>query len=302
MAFGRNNWGQLGIDVSQLETCSDQPANVDRWGNAWSPTCATSPAEVTALGDDNAQVAAGCGYSLVLKTDGRVMAFGMNNYGQLGDGTTTYRFTPIEVTGLGSDNAQLVGHYHSLVLKKDGRVMAFGRNNQGQLGDGTTTEHHSPIEVVSLGSDNAQVVVGVAGFSLVLKSDGRVWGFGGNSHGELGTGTTTDHPSPVEVAALGDDNALLVAGGSTAFALKTDGRIFAFGENIYYQFGDGPNLDRPQFGKNHNGQAPLELTWLGRENAQIAALNSHALVLKSASWSSPCASVHCGEHGSCAAN
>eukprot|EP01050_Picozoa_sp_SAG11_P008655 SAG11_NODE_773_length_7236_cov_4.526412_1_plen_695_part_00 len=288
MAFGGNQWGQLGVDKSrQLH--------------------ATIPVEVTALGDDNAPVAAGSGYSLVLKTDGRVMAFGANGYGQLGDGTRVgdgCHFDPIEVTGLGSDNAQVVAsESHSLVLKVDGRVAGMGRNDHGQLGDSTTTDQHSPVEATALGNGNTQVTAGGAGFSLVLKSDGSVWGVGQNSHGELGDGSIIDRPSPIKVSALGDDNAQLAAGGSQAFVLKTDGRVFAFGENIYYQFGDGPNLDEPQrgTGTNHNGQPPLELTWLGSDNAQLAACSMHTLVLKVASWQSPCANVDCGD-GSCVAN
>ena len=74
--------------------------------------------EVGALGSDNAQLAAGYRYSLVLKEDGSVMAFGYNAYGGLGDGSTTDRHSPVEVAALGGDNAQLAaGASHSLVLK-----------------------------------------------------------------------------------------------------------------------------------------------------------------------------------------
>jgi alpha-tubulin suppressor-like RCC1 family protein len=74
--------------------------------------------QVTSLGSNNAEVAAGGSHSLVRKTDGTVWAFGYNNRGQLGDGTTCDRNTPVQVTSLGTNNAQLsAGRWHSLVLR-----------------------------------------------------------------------------------------------------------------------------------------------------------------------------------------
>ena len=122
--------------------------------------------------------------TVVLKVDGHVMSFGQNDGGQLGDGTTEARPDPIEVAVLGSDNAQVAAgggntYGHSVVLKVDGRVMSFGSNDRGQLGDGTTTDRNNPSQVTVLGIDNAQVVAGIS-YSLVLKVDGRVVGFGRN--------------------------------------------------------------------------------------------------------------------------
>ena len=77
--------------------------------------------EIASLGADNAMLAAGGSHSLVLKKDGRVMAFGCNGNGQLGDGSQTNRHSPVEIASLGADNAMLAaGGVHSLVLKKDG--------------------------------------------------------------------------------------------------------------------------------------------------------------------------------------
>eukprot|EP01043_Picozoa_sp_COSAG02_P035560 COSAG02_NODE_2555_length_8532_cov_7.259900_1_plen_103_part_10 len=80
MAFGYNGNGRLGDGTT-----------TDRH----------SPVEVTALGGENVAVSAGGGHSLVLTGDGRVMAFGYNGNGRLGDGTTTDRHSPVEVTALG---------------------------------------------------------------------------------------------------------------------------------------------------------------------------------------------------------
>ena len=97
LAFGRNEYGALGDG---------------------STTHRRSPVEIASLGGDNAQVAAGQCHSLILKTDGRVLAFGDNGSGQLGDGSTTHRRSPVEIASLGGDNAQVAaGGYHSLVLR-----------------------------------------------------------------------------------------------------------------------------------------------------------------------------------------
>ena len=85
-------------------------------------------------------------HTVVLKADGRVMAFGDNDSGQLGDGSTTKRANPVEVAALGRDNAQIAaGENHTVVLKADGCVMAFGYNSHGQLGDGSTTDRRNPV-------------------------------------------------------------------------------------------------------------------------------------------------------------
>ena len=97
LAFGSNNRGQLGDG---------------------STTQRHSPVEIASLGGDNAQVAAGASHSLILKADGRVLAFGSNKYGQLGDGSTTERHSPVEIASLGGDNAQVAaGGHHSLILQ-----------------------------------------------------------------------------------------------------------------------------------------------------------------------------------------
>eukprot|EP01043_Picozoa_sp_COSAG02_P065146 COSAG02_NODE_9742_length_2124_cov_8.047901_1_plen_574_part_10 len=102
---------------------------------------------------------AGCGLPVgAERRPGRVLAFGNNGNGQLGDGSTSHRHSPVEIASLGVDNVQVAaGVNHSLILKADGRVLAFGCNGSGQLGDGSTSARHSPVEIASLGVDNVQV-------------------------------------------------------------------------------------------------------------------------------------------------
>ena len=93
--------------------------------------------------NESQRLAAGLDFNLVIKNDGTLWAWGRNNYGQLGDGTTVDRHTPIKV-GSGF-KAVAAGWGHSLGLKKDGTLWAWGMNHAGQLGDGTTNNSNKPI-------------------------------------------------------------------------------------------------------------------------------------------------------------
>ena len=95
-------------------------------------------------------IAGGLYHTIALKSDGTVWAWGDNDYGQLGDGSTTDRLTPVPVSGLTDVTAIAGGWYHTIALKSDGTVWAWGENYAGQLGDGTTTERTTPVQVIGL--------------------------------------------------------------------------------------------------------------------------------------------------------
>ena len=147
-------------------------------------------------------VAAGYGHSLALTESGEVWAWGNNWYGQLGDGTTTDRYTPVLVEGLGDVVSIAAGYGHSLAFTESGEVWAWGDNGYGQLGDGTTTDRSIPVLVEGLGD----VVSIAAGYyhSLALTASGEAWSWGNNYYGQLGDGTTTDHYTPVQVVSTWD--------------------------------------------------------------------------------------------------
>jgi hypothetical protein len=144
-------------------------------------------------------VAAGGFHSLFVKLDGTLWAMGWNSAGQLGDGTTTDRSSPVQVaSGVSAVAAGgSVGGGHSLFIKADGRLWAMGSNSSGQLGDGSTTSRSSPIEVAS----GVSAVAAGNGHSLLVTTDGPLWAVGYNSDGQLGDGTTTDRNMPVQVAS-----------------------------------------------------------------------------------------------------
>ena len=93
-------------------------------------------------------VAAGRSHSIAIKDDGSVWTWGYNGYGQLGDGTWTNRYTPVQVSGLSNVVAIAAGSFHSLAVKDGGSAWTWGYNAYGQLGDGTTTDSYTPVQVL----------------------------------------------------------------------------------------------------------------------------------------------------------
>lgn len=174
----------------------------------------TTPIEVTGLSDVSA-VAAGGAHSLGLKSDGTVWSWGLNLSGQLGDGSTTERLTPVQVkdpTGVGylSGIVEIAaGGDHSLALKADGTVWAWGSNVSGQIGDnasGSLNNRPLPVQVKGpLGVGFLTEVRGIeAGqsHSVAVKTTGSAWAWGLGTDGRLGNGSTSQQNAPVQSGTL----------------------------------------------------------------------------------------------------
>lgn len=143
------------------------------------------------------EISAGGSHSHFLKNNGTVWATGFNTNGQLGDGTTVQRTSPVLVNTLTNIIALSNGANHTLFIKDNGTAWATGLNSNRQLGDGTTTPRNSPVQVSTVTS----VIALDAGatHSLFLQSNGLVYSCGRNANGQLGDGTTTARSIPVQV-------------------------------------------------------------------------------------------------------
>jgi alpha-tubulin suppressor-like RCC1 family protein len=149
-----------------------------------------------------AAIAASTYHTCALTTAGGVLCWGLNEYGQLGDGTTTDRSTPVGVAGLGSEVAALAADgYYTCALTTAGGVKCWGSNWSGQLGDGTTTDRLTPVDVAGLGSGAVAIASG-GGHTCALLTAGRVKCWGSDHSGQLGLGTVVYSTTPVDVVTL----------------------------------------------------------------------------------------------------
>lgn len=131
------------------------------------------------------QASGGGGFhSLGIQNDGTLWAWGLNDQGQLGDGTTTNRNSP---TQIGTDNDWIfvtVGSNFTYALKQDGSLWAWGSNSKGQLSDGTTIGRLSPAQVLPL-TTWSKVSTGDQ-FVIAQKTNGTLWACGEGNLGQLG--------------------------------------------------------------------------------------------------------------------
>ena len=187
-------------------------------------------------------IAAGDGDSLAIGSDGNLYAWGANDYGELGDGTTAHHNSPEVITlapGV-RPTAIAVGGANSLAIGSDGNLYAWGANAVGELGDGTTTNHDSP-EVITLAPGVRPTAIAVGdGDGLAIGSDGNLYAWGWNTDGELGDGTTTNHNNPeVITLAPGVAPTAISAGSYHNLAIGSDHKLYAWGYNLDGQLGDG---------------------------------------------------------------
>ncbi len=187
-------------------------------------------------------ISAGWFHSMVLKADGTVWSWGEIFFGEVGDGSTIRRLSPVQVGG-GLTSAKVIaaGNQKSFAILTDGTVRAWGQNNFGQLGDASTVDKHTPVTVSGLGG-----VVSISasyGHTIAAKFDGTVWTWGDNSSGELGNGTTIGRITPATVTNLNSVIQVIARGGSSS-ALKSDGTVWSWGINGSGNLGDGTDIDR----------------------------------------------------------
>ena len=241
--WGNNSQGQLGDDTTTNRT---------------TPTDITSQFLLTE-GETIISLSLGYYHSSALTSTGRVFTWGVNGQGQLGDGTTTKRTTPTDITSRFSltEGETIIslslGSYHSSAITSTGRVFIWGRNSQFQLGDGTTSNRTTPTDITShflLTEGETIISLSLAiNHSSALTSTGRVFTWGHNSEGELGDGTITNRSTPIDITRRfplteGEIIMSLSLGYYYSSALTSTGRVFTWGFNDYGQLGDGSTSNR----------------------------------------------------------
>jgi alpha-tubulin suppressor-like RCC1 family protein len=214
------------------------------------------------------KVAVGGAHTLLLKSDRTVLSFGTLNYsGQLGDGTTFPRDTPVPVVGLSKVVALVAGENHSVALSETGEVYSWGSDSKGQLGQSAAMNLAIPTQVRGL----EDVIYLSAGrfHNLAVKQDGTVWSWGWNFNGQLGDGTNTDRSSPVAVGPIVNIRKVS-SGGGHSLALKKDGTVWAWGGNNYGAIGNGSQFNQQK--------VPIQVP--GMTGVIAIAADMHSLAVK----------------------
>ena len=302
---GLNSMGQLGAGLvvpSRVASVQPQayfgrsiyPIRVSRsWRSTRQFQAATTAAPLAAVDTtDFIAIASAAAHTIALRGDGTVWAWGNNANGQLGDGTTTTAYEPVQVL---RDNSKApltdvvavaAGRNHSVAVKSDGTVWSWGNNAYGQLGDNSsnTMTRFYPVQVVTNALtplDKVRMVAASDVHTLALKADGTVWAWGDNARGALGTGDTTVQRTATQVSVLNDVLAIMARGTdltARSLAQRADNSLWGWGDNSHCQLGD----TAAALGNPIVAPARLDnLSTLGVSAGQIANGESHGVARKS---------------------
>jgi alpha-tubulin suppressor-like RCC1 family protein len=173
--WGDNGAGQLGVGTSGYGTNQNAPIRVG-------------------AATDWQVISAGNHFTMALKTDGSLWAWGA---GRLGNGAATSQKVPVQIGTEKVWAAVSAGSNHTMALKKDGSLWAWGNNDMGQLGDGTKANRNAPVQI-----DKGTYWVAVSAglwHTLAVKADGSLWAWGCNRDGRLGDGTNRGRNAPVRI-------------------------------------------------------------------------------------------------------
>ena len=203
-----------------------------------SSTSTSSPVSVVGGFTDWRELCIGFTNSLGLRSNGTVWAWGQNGSGQIGDGTTTTRSSPVSVIGGFTGWCQVsAGGGHSAGIRTNGTAWTWGVALCGALGDNTLVNKSSPVSVVGGFTNWCQISAGSYS-TAAIRSNGTLWAWGRNTVGRLGDNTTINKSSPVSVIGGFTDWCQVSAGVCHSAAVRTNGTVWTWGANGVGQLGD----------------------------------------------------------------
>lgn len=206
----------------------------------------SSPTQVGSLNTWAHVSASGPNFAVMIKSDGTLWTMGLNNYGQLGIGTSGINVSsPVQVGSLTNWKSVSCGYNSVMAIKTDGTLWGWGRNAHGQLGQGNITNYSSPVQVGVL--TNWETVSTGSESVMAVKTDGTLWACGYDNYGQLGQGTKTSYSSPVQVGSLTNWAFATSTGRFSAYAIQTNGTLWACGYNGAGQLGLGTTTNVSTF-------------------------------------------------------
>jgi alpha-tubulin suppressor-like RCC1 family protein len=247
--WGKNTNGQLGIVTTEPPYQPTLISSTLGWkevaaggefslalkadGTLWRLDFGGTLQQVGTAADWSA-ISTGGMHALILKTNGTLWAVGKNEYGQLGDGTTTARTLPVRIGTDANWTLIAAGSVHSLARKADGTIWAWGYNANGQLADGTLTQRLTPLKI-GTASDWKYIFANDV-TSFAIKNNGTLWGWGYLHYGSVNTTSPQQFGSHTDWLAVS-------SGGQHTLGLKTNGTLWSWGSNDFGERGNGAFSD-----------------------------------------------------------
>ncbi|MBI2390716.1 MAG: hypothetical protein HYV09_14095 [Deltaproteobacteria bacterium] len=232
--FGDDSAGQLGDGAPDGAPDGEEDAGAGEDGGATAEAGSgtpespfAAPRRVAGL-NAIAEVTAGGAHTCARLEDATVRCWGGNDWGQLGDATTTSRPTPVILPGLRNARGLSAGGAHTCAITSDKGVMCWGRNDSGQLGDGTSTSRSSPVRVSGV-TDVEQIAAGTFHTCARVK-DGTVLCWGRNDAGQIGDGTTGTQRNVPTRAIDASPAAAIVTGLADSCAAMPDQSVRCWGK------------------------------------------------------------------------
>ncbi len=259
-AWGSNSHGQLGTGTSNDSNIPVQVGTANNW----------------------VSIAVGSNYTVALRSTGvlgysnTLWAWGINTYGQLGDGTLINKNVPIQIgtntkwtqISASPQHVMAINDTNPLLITGSKTLWGWGENSLGQLGNGITPDQTTPIQI-GTAIDWGQVSAG-GFYSVAQKVDGRLFAWGSNFYGQLGINSTANTTIRTQIGTDADWSSNFVAGSGFTLAIKNNGTLWAWGENSLGQLGNGSTTDSLlpiQIGTNND--------W-----AKVDSGNAHSIALK----------------------
>jgi alpha-tubulin suppressor-like RCC1 family protein len=308
-AWGGNNVGQLGDNsiVSKLTPvsvlgavktfCQISTGNsssfslaIDKNGRVWawgfnnqgqlgdnSIGSKRTPVSVLGAVKTFCKISTGQNHSLAIDKNGRAWAWGANGSGRLGDNSIANRLTPVSVQGAVKTFCQIdAGGTHSVAIDKNGRVWAWGVNSSAEIGNNLAASKRTPVSVLGAVKTFCQITTANA-YSIAIDKNGRAWGWGYNSSGQLGDNSIANRLTPVSVQGAVKTFCQIDAGGqgnvaefNHSLAIDKNGRVWAWGYNASGQLGDNSIVSK---------RTPVSVLGAVKTFCKISGGQSHSLAI-----------------------
>lgn len=222
LTWGKNQKGQLGNGTTVQQGTPIETVNGSNWQDVNHATL----------------------HTVALHKNGTVWAWGDNSMGQLGNGTTVNSTIPVQV-GFDSDwSAISPGHYQTVALKANGTLWGWGNNAAFELNDVSIPDYHvNPVQMST--STDWSKIYGSYFKTFAIKNNGTLWGISRNSAGDLGTGNNNYAMYLTQIGTDADWQKISAARGRFTLGLKTNGTLWAWGNNENGRLGDGTVTNRP---------------------------------------------------------